>query len=72
MERRDFLKNSSNAIGLALLTGFVGFEFHNRETAVYPTHIFKSKSFEVATDEAFPALALARNENHTAALKASL
>jgi len=72
MERRDFLKKSSNAIGLALLTGFVGFGFHNRDTAVYPTYIFKSKSFEVAADEALPALALARNENHAAALQASL
>ena len=72
MERRDFLKKASGAVGLAVVTGMVGFEFHNRETAVYPTHIFKTVSFEVAPDNSLPAIALARNENHPMALNAAL
>ncbi|RKX30102.1 MAG: cytoplasmic protein [Candidatus Zixiibacteriota bacterium] len=72
MERREFIKKTSGAIGLAVVSGLVGFEFHNRETAVYQPHIFKTGSFEVPPDNSLPSIALARNENHPAALNAAL
>ncbi|PKK83924.1 MAG: cytoplasmic protein [candidate division Zixibacteria bacterium HGW-Zixibacteria-1] len=72
MERRDFLKKTANAAGLAALTGIVGFGFHNRETSSYQATMAKTKGFEVAADRSFPALALARNENHPEALRAAL
>jgi len=72
MERRDFLKKTATAAGLAAVTGVVGFSFHNRDTAAYKTLMAKTGTFEIASDLSYPTLALARDENHTAALRASL
>ena len=72
MDRRDFLKKTANAAGLAALTGIVGITFHNRETSSFQAAMAKTKTFEVAKDESLPALALARNENHPEALRTAL
>lgn len=72
MERREFLKKSGRALGLAAVTGATGFYFHNRETAKYETLYTRTGIFEVARDPTLPSVTLARNDDHVAALKSAL
>jgi len=72
LERREFLKKSGRALALAAVTGTTGFHFHNRDTARYETLYLKSRNFEIVCDPALPSVALAKNEDHVAALKSAL
>ena len=72
MERREFLKKSGQALALAAISTGTGFYFHNRDTAKYTPLITKTTNFEVLPDHSLPTLALARNEDHIAALKSAL
>jgi uncharacterized protein (DUF362 family) len=72
MKRRDFIKKTGKAIGLAAVTGGTGFLFHNRESIAYQQFVAATTNFEVPADSGLPGLALAKNEDHVAALKVAL
>ncbi len=72
MKRREFIKQTSKAVALAAITGSTGLLFHNRESAAYTKMASKTASFTVPADKAFPKVVLARNEDHVAALQATL
>lgn len=72
MERREFLKKTGQALALAAVAGGTGLYFHNRDIAKYDTIFQKTVGFEIPSDSSFPAIALARNENHIAALRNAL
>jgi uncharacterized protein (DUF362 family) len=72
MKRRDFIKKTGQALGLAVVTGGTGWFFHNRESTAYAQLMTKTADFTVPADPNLPKLALARNEDHIAALHATL
>ncbi|MFH2035907.1 MAG: DUF362 domain-containing protein [Candidatus Zixiibacteriota bacterium] len=72
MERRDFLEKTGKAVALAVATGATGYLFHNREIAADDTVLTKILNFRVTEDSNFPALTLAKNEDHINALRATL
>ncbi len=72
MERRDFLKQTGKAVALAAVTAGTGLYFHNRETGKEATIITKNVDFQVPPDNNLPSIVLSENENHTAAMNASL
>ncbi len=72
MQRRDFIKKTGKAVALATITGGTGLLFHNRVKSDYVTILPKTNDFEVPPDASLPGITLARNEDHLAALNASL
>jgi uncharacterized protein (DUF362 family) len=72
MQRRDFIKKTGKALALASITGGTGLLFHNRIKSDYDIILPKVKDFEVPPDTNLPGITLARNEDHLAALNASL
>ncbi|RKX18399.1 MAG: hypothetical protein DRP51_09210, partial [Candidatus Zixiibacteriota bacterium] len=72
MDRRDFIKKTGKAVALATVTGGTGLLFHNRVKSNYEAIIPKTKDFEIPFDSNLPGIALARNEDHLAALNGSL
>jgi uncharacterized protein (DUF362 family) len=72
MKRRDFIKKTGQALGLAAVTGGAGLFFHNRESIAYQQLITTTANYAVPPDAGLPKLALAKNENHIAALNAAL
>jgi len=72
MKRRDFIKKTGQALGLAALTGGTGLFFHNRESLAYQPLVAKATAFAVPVDPALPRLTLSKNEDHIAALHAAL
>ena len=73
MQRREFLKRTSKATALAAVTGITGYHFYNREPwDSAPIVLRQAPSFEVAADPLFPQVTLAVNEDHIAALNATL
>jgi len=72
LERREFLKKTGKAAALAAVTAGTGLVFHNRDVARQVDVFVKQKSFEVAIDKNLPTIALAKNEDHVNALKATL
>jgi uncharacterized protein (DUF362 family) len=72
MERREFLKQTGKALALAAVTGGAGWFFHDRAVERYRPPVLKKTSFDVPPDPALPQIVLARNEDHVAALRASL
>nr|MBN2276637.1 DUF362 domain-containing protein [candidate division Zixibacteria bacterium] len=72
MERREFLIKAGQATALVVATVATGFYFHNREIAGSDKIIFKTTGFEIPPDSTLPVIALARNEDHIAALHDSL
>lgn len=72
MQRRDFIKKTGKAVVLATITGGTGLLFHNRVKSNYVTILPKTNDFEVPPDASLPGITLARNEDHLAALNASL
>jgi uncharacterized protein (DUF362 family) len=72
MNRRDFLIKSARATAAAAVVGGAGFYFHNRESISVAKPLVEAKNFAVAADKSFPAVTLAKSEDHIAALHASL
>ncbi len=72
MERRDFIKKTGKALGLAAVTGGVGLFFHNRQFSFYKPPAIKTADFTVANDAALPRIVSARNLDHVKALHAAL
>ncbi|MCX6828074.1 MAG: DUF362 domain-containing protein [candidate division Zixibacteria bacterium] len=72
MERREFLKKTGQALALAAITGGTGLLFNNRQKFTYDRLMAKTGDFAVPADSAFPGMALAKNNDHVAALNASL
>ncbi len=72
MERRDFIKKTGQALALAAITGGTGFLFHNRQTTAYAPLLFKKTDFGISLDHSLPALTLARDSRHIAALNKAL
>lgn len=72
MDRRKFIKQTGQAVGLAAITGATGFLFHNRETTDYKPVLDIRTNFQVAPDPLLPKLALARHDDPIAALMTSL
>jgi uncharacterized protein (DUF362 family) len=72
MKRRDFIKKTGQALTLAAITGGTGLFFHNREKFHYESPAVKNNDFTVISDKTFPALAMARDKNHAAALNRAL
>ncbi len=72
MERRDFIKQTGRALALAAVAGGTGWLFAGRDTGRGSAPHIKTRSFEVPHDPDLPRLALARNEDHIAALRSSL
>ncbi len=72
MKRRDFIKQTGKALGLAAVTGGAGLFFHNRESTAYQKLVTRKVDFGVANSTDWPGLALARNEDNIAALNAAL
>ncbi len=72
MKRRDFLKQTGKAATLAAITGGAGLFFHNRESSAYRKLTSLQPDFTVPGNPALPQVVLAHNENHIAALRASL
>ncbi|MFZ5981113.1 MAG: DUF362 domain-containing protein [Candidatus Zixiibacteriota bacterium] len=72
MDRRDFLKKTSKAAALAVVTASTGLYFHGRKTDSSFSLVPKTNSFEIPHDSRFPGLTLVKNENHRAALNAAL
>jgi len=72
MKRREFIEKTGKAVALTAVTGATGYLFHNREI-VSETKIFSDGlNFGVTSDTTFPALTLAKNEDHVNALKVTL
>jgi len=72
MKRREFLKRTSQATALAVVTGTAGWFFHDREVAGRKQPIKKTSSFLVPSDDSLPDLCLARDEDHVSALNRAL
>ncbi len=72
MNRREFIKKSLQASGLAAVTGVGGFYFHNRESSNYQQVFTGQLDFEVPVDSTLPGITLAQNENHEMALNTAL
>lgn len=72
VKRRDFIKKTGQAVGLAAVTGATGLFFHNRLPSAYQQLIVKTANFGVPPDLNLPKLTLAKNEDHIAALHATL
>ncbi|MEZ5357794.1 MAG: DUF362 domain-containing protein [Candidatus Zixiibacteriota bacterium] len=72
MQRREFIKKTSKAVALAAITGGTGVLFHNRNSNAYTKLTTRTASFSVPADKALPQIVLARNEDHVAALNATL
>jgi uncharacterized protein (DUF362 family) len=72
LERREFIKKTGKAVALAAVTGGTGFVFHNRKLETENAIFIKQVDFEVPRSIEFPAIALAKNEDHINALKAAL
>lgn len=72
MKRRKFLKKSSQAVALAAITGGSGWFFHNRESVAYQKLTTVRPNFTIADDPLLPKIVMAQNEDHIAALAASL
>lgn len=72
MQRREFIKKTSKAIALAAITGGTGVLFHNRNSNAYTKLATKTASFVIPSDKSLPQLVLAKNQDHVAALNASL
>jgi len=72
MKRRDFIKKTSQAVALAAVTGGTGLIFHNRRTVIAGPALSRTTSFEVAHDNAFPRIALARVDDPVSALGKTL
>ncbi len=72
MERREFLKKTGQALALTAVTGATGLFFNNRRVFSHENFMAKSADFTVAFDNSLPGIALARNSDPAAALKASL
>ncbi len=73
MERRDFLKQTGKAVALAAVTGSTALVFHNREVISRPSAATGTiPTFTVPVDRAFPAVAMARNDDPIVALNQSL
>jgi len=72
MKRREFIKRSGQALGLAVITGGTGLFFHNRESVAYQQLVATTTDFTVPADPKLPVLTLAENQDHIAALQASL
>lgn len=72
MQRREFIKKTSKAVALAAIAGSTGILFHNRKSNAYTKLATKTASFAVPADKSLPRVVLAQNEDHIAALGASL
>jgi uncharacterized protein (DUF362 family) len=72
MKRRDFIKKTSQAVALAAVTGGTGLIFHNRRTVSTGPALLRTTSFEVPHDNAYPRIALARNDDPVSALGKTL
>lgn len=72
MKRRDFIKKTGQAVTLAAITGATGFFFHNRQSTAYQKLITIKPDFKVPPNPQLPEVVLAENEDHVAALQASL
>ncbi len=72
MHRREFLKRSGKALGLAAVTGTTGLLFHNRRVVRYNPLVDKASDFRVPADNTLPQVALARNADATQALRTAL
>jgi len=72
MERREFIAKTGKALGLAAVTGGVGFLFHNRQFALYEPPSIKTASFGVPNDNSLPQIVLAENHDHLKALGSAL
>lgn len=72
MNRRDFIKKTGQALGLAAVSGGTGLLFHNRESNAYQKLVEKTADFRVGADPALPRVVLAKNEDYAAALRATL
>jgi len=72
MKRRDFIKKTGQALGLAALTGGTGLIFHNRESVAFQQLATQATAFTVPVDSSLPKLTLCKNEDHIAALHSVL
>ncbi|MEW5993315.1 MAG: DUF362 domain-containing protein [Candidatus Zixiibacteriota bacterium] len=72
MQRREFIKKTGQAVALAAVTGGAGLLFHNRQISSYRPVMSKTSQFTVPPDPNLPGIALARNEDAIAALRAAL
>ncbi len=72
MKRREFLKATSRAAALAVVTGSTGWFFHDRQKTSYAPFLLGNSRREVPADHSLASVALARNQDSKAALLASL
>jgi uncharacterized protein (DUF362 family) len=72
MERRDFIKKAGQAAALAVAAGGIGYFFNKRETSRALKIQRHTTNFRVLENNQFPKVALAKNIDHTKALKSSL
>ncbi len=72
MKRREFIKKTGQALGLAVVTGGTGLLFHNRESVAYQQLSSKTASFIVPVNPGLPQLTLSASEDHIKALNATL
>lgn len=72
MERREFLKRTSQAMALAVATGSAGVFFHNRSAEGYRPPVLARPEFGVADSASLPVVTEAVHEDPVAALRAAL
>lgn len=72
MRRREFLAKTGRAVALAAVAGETGFIDVGCQSGGFRRAGVAKPEFKVATDSRIPALALARNDDHSRALEAAL
>jgi len=72
MERREFIRKTGKALGLAAVTGGVGLFFHNRQFSFYKPPAVKTVDFTVPKNNSLPQIVSAQYQDHVAALHSAL
>lgn len=72
INRREFLKTTSQAVALAGVSAGVGLLFHNRSTAEYAPIMLKTGDYRVPDNTQLPRITLSHNEDAIVALNRSL
>jgi uncharacterized protein (DUF362 family) len=72
MKRREFMAKTGRAVTLAAVAGEAGFIHIGCQSGEFRRARVAKPNFKVAADSRFPAVAVARNDDHARALEASL
>ncbi len=72
MKRREFIKKTGQAVSIAAVSGSAGIWINGCQSGSRPKTKLTKPDFEVEAESQFPAVALARHEEHPEALRLAL